>query len=413
MTSLGEGRKERVFRRSRLHRSPGHQSRGPETVSPEYLAHDHTLVGSPAMAYSGRLREHSLSPMDCSHSPRGQTFRYGGGQEDTGCTSSRGAAPDRLHNAGAAAHTPVVTPSSPKPDSPARSKHLNTDSPTQANLSSTHGLVCDPPPAQASQDVSRHAGSRSAASRLSPSHLAKAALPPSPRQGPQQPLQHPAANGAEAGQSRLQHHRAVTKRKLDLSTASHLDPGRVPTDGSNTDTDYTTALPRHLRGTPTLADHDLHAVVHDASPVSLSHRQSVPDGAAATQRQSQTKSGKSLLKRVLRKSLAAQDGSPRGQSGSDAGQASSISSQDVHRSCLKAASDTQMLAAEAAKSKKPQRSGHGDRTQVKRSRSTSQLQLADADSDTPSDAQTKFQADMAKHRSKRRRLSSGGLAAIL
>lgn len=213
---------------------------------------------------------------------------------------------------------------------------------------------------------------------------------------------------AEASQSRLQHHRAVTKRKLDLSTASHPDPGRAPTDSSNTDTDYTTALPMHLRDTPTMADHELGSLSHDASPVSLSHRQSVLDGAAATQRQSQTKSGKSLLNTVLCKSLAAQDGSPKSQSGSDSGQASGISSQDVHVTCSKTASDTQMLAAEAAKSNQPQRPLHGDRTKIKRSRSTTRLQLADADSDTPCGVQTEFQADMAKHRSKRRRRSSGG-----
>lgn len=195
MASPRGGRKGRVFWPSRLHRSPGHQSRGPESESPSYLEQDHTLVGSPAMAYSGRLRERSLSPMDCSHSPRGQASHCGEGQKDSGGSSSWGAAPDQLHAVGAAAHTPVVTPASPKPDRPAHSKHLNTDPPTQANLSSTDPLVSEPRLAQASPDDSCHAGSRSAASRLSPSHLAKVALPHSPRQGPQQSFQPPAANG--------------------------------------------------------------------------------------------------------------------------------------------------------------------------------------------------------------------------
>ena len=210
-----------------------------------------------------------------------------------------------------------------------------------------------------------------------------------------------AADGPKAEQVEAQLHSPITRRKLDMSTANKTAQETVPTNSSNTDSNSTATLGQiDLTDPLTLAD--LHAVVSDASHMPITHRQDRAD-TAATKRPRQSQGGKSLLKKVLRKSLAKQDGDCQGLSGSDP---SCNSSQDIVHACSESASDAQTLPAKAADAQRPQQAEHAD---VKRSRRAERPQHADSEADpsNQADAQTRLQDDRPKHKTKRRRRSSG------
>ena len=342
-------------------------------------------------------KDRSPSLRDRSPSPWGSPCAFRRRHQDTAQED------DQLHSARVAANRPLAASSSPEPDSPT---YLSSDFPPQKR---PHGPdsrflnFCQP--ANISPDAARPAASRSAASRLSPTHLAAGGLQQgSPVHGTQQSSRN-VADGSKAEQVEIQLHSPIAKRKLDVSSTDKTGEETGPMNSGNTDSSSTAALGQiYLTDPPTFAD--LHARVSDASYMPITHVQDRAD-AAATKRHRQAQGGKSLLKKVLRKSLAKQTSDCKGLSGSDA---SCNSSQDVIHACSESASDAQTLPAKAPDaSQRPQQAEHGERADVKRSRRAKRPRPADsqADPSKQADAQTRLQDDRAKHKNKRRHRSSG------
>ena len=340
---------------------------------------------------------HYRGPADSSPSPRSNPCDFTRRHQDS--AHAFAWEDDQLHTARVAAKKCLGASPSPERESP-----TGSDLPAQKR---PHGpashLLNFCRPANISPDTSRPMAS--AALRLSPAHLAGGVLQQGsycPVRDPQQPFQL-AANGSIAEQVEQQLPSPIARRKLHLNNADKTSQVTAPTNSSNIDSDSTAALGQtDLKDCLTLAE--LHTVVSDASNMPLTHMQDRAD-AAATKIQRQTQGGKSLLKKVLRKSLAKHDGDCTSLSGSDA---SCDSSQDVIRPCSNSASDAQMLPAKAADTQPPQHLDHGGRADVKKSRRAKRPQHADLSKQALlADVQTRLQDDRAKHKSKRHRCSLG------
>ena len=338
--------------------------------------------------------------MDCSPSPRGNPCDIKEHHKDNVVECA--GEDEQLHTARVAANRPLGASPSPESGSPAFSDLLAQKCPRGPDSRLLN--FCQP--ANTSPDISRPMASSSAASCLSHSHLAEGALQQGshcPVHDPQQPSHH-AANGLKAEQVKMQLQSPIARHWLDLSNADKTSQMTVPTDSSDTDCNSTAALgQKHFKDPLTLAD--LHAVVPDASNLPVTHMQDMTD-AAVTNCQPEKQGGKSLLKKVLRKSLAKQDGECIGLSGSDA---SCNSSQDVIHMCSESASDAQTFPAKAADIQQPQHVEHAD---VKKSKRVKRPRPADSQADPSkqpleADAQTRLQAERTKQKSKRRRCSSG------
>ena len=378
-----------------FHGGPGDRSLGPRDRSPS----PRDRSPSPKDR-SPTPRDRSLSSMDCSPSPRGNLCDIKGHHKDN--VGEFAGEDEQLHTARVAANRPLGASPSPECGSPTCSDLLAQKCPRGPDSRLLN--FCQP--ANASPDISRPMASSSAASCLSHSHLAEGALQQGshcPVHDPQQPSQH-AANGPKAEQVKMQLQSTVARHWLDLSDADKTSQMTAPTDSSDTDCNFTAALGQtHFKDPLTLAD--LHAVVPDASNLPVTHMQDMTD-AAVTTCQRQKQGGKSLLKKVLRKSLAKQDGECIGLSGSDA---SCNSSQDVIHTCSESASDAQTFPAKAADIQQPQHVEHAD---VKKSKRVKRPRPADSEADPSkqaleADAQTRLQAERTKHKSKRRRRSLG------
>ena len=351
---------------------------------------------------SSSPRDRSSSPRDRSPSPRGIPCDFRRRHQDSAHAFAWEG--DQLHAARVPADRPLGASPSPERESPTCS-----ELPAQKSPHGPDSRLCNfCQPANNSPDTSCGMASRSAASRLSPSHLAEGALQQgnhSPVHDPQQLFQH-AVNGPRAQQVELLHS-PIARRKLDMGTADKTSQETVPSDSSNTGSNSTAALAQaDLEDQLTLPD--LHAVVSDASSMPLAHTQDRAD-AAATKRRRQTPGGKSLLKKVLRKSLVKQDGDCRGLSGSDAYR---NSSQDVIYMRTQSAADAQTLLATAGDTQRPQHAEHSERASTKKSRRAKRPQPADSEADSSTqalltDAQARLQDDRTKHKSKRRRRSQG------
>ena len=359
---------------------------------------------------SSSPRDRSPSPRDRSSSPRGRSPSPRGIPCDFKRRHQNNVhafawEDDQLHTATVPADRPLGAPPSPECESPTCS-----DSPAQKSPHGPDSRLCNfCQPANTSPDTSRGVASRSAASCLSPTHLAEGTLQQgsqSPVHDPQQPFQH-AANSPRAQQVELQLHSPAARRRLDMGPADKPSQETVPTDSSNAGATSTAALAQtDLTDPLTLVD--LHDVDSDVANLPLAHMEDRAD-AAATKRQRQTPGGKSLLKKVLRKSLAKQHGDCRGLSGSDA---SCNSSRDVIYTCTELVSDAQTLPATAGDTQRPQHAEHGERADVNKSRRAKRPHPADSEADLSrqvllADAQARLQDDRTKHSSKRRRRSPG------
>ena len=184
-----------------------------------------------------------------------------------------------------------------------------------------------------------------------------------------------------------------------MSTADTAAQETALTDSSNTDSDSTTALCQtDLNGSFTLPDS--HAVVSDASETPLTQLHDGVDAVAA-RRQRPRQADKSLLKKVLRKSLAKQHKDCTGVSGSEAEGASCNSSQFAFQTCAE--------SAKAADAQRPQHAKPGEQADVRESKRAKGPQPAHPRGDSKEQAheQTSFHDDRAKRKSKRSCHSSG------
>lgn len=299
----------------------------------------------------------------------------------------------------AAANRPVGASPGPVPDSPA---YPHSDLPGQNSPNGHTSSLSDCcQPASTSPDVSYAVACYSAASCLSFSPLADSPL----QQGSQalvydaQKASQHAAAGPQAEQVELQLHSPVAKRRLDMNTAGTAAQEKLPIDSSNTDSDSTTALCQtDLKGSVSFPVS--HAVVSDASEMPPTQMHDSAD-AAATRRQRPKKGDGSLLKKVLRKSLAKQDVSSKGLSGSDAEQASCNSSQAAYHTC----SDS----AKAADAQRPQHAEPGEQADERKPSKAKGPQPAEPRDDSRKQAHvhTNCHDDRAKRKSKRSRQPSG------
>ena len=344
-----------------------------------------------------RPRDRFLSPRDCSSNPRDSSPSPLSSAcdhitdccQDSAHTSTQ--EDDCLHMARAAVISPMGALPGPQPDIPA---YAHSDLPGQSSPHGQHHscLSGSYRPATTSPAV---------ASCLLPSPLADGPLQgcQSVVQDAQKPSQRAAAV-PQAEQVELQPHSPVAKRRLDMSTADTAAQETVAADSSNIDSDSTTApCQTDLKGSFTLPD--LHAVVSDPSETPLTQMHD-GTGAAAIRRQRPKQGDRSLLEKVLRKSLAKQDVKSKGLSGSEAEQASCNSSQFVFQPCSE--------SAKAPDAQRPQHAKPREQADVRKSRKAKGPQPAEPRGDSKEQAheQTSFHDDRAKRKSKRSRQSSGG-----